>query len=798
MTTKQRRKILVLVIAICFAGATSVFALPRVEKIVRGDVNIKTEASKMTINASSGSIINYSSFDILKNESVFVTLPTVNSNILNRVTANDPSDLLGSLNCNGLFILVNESGIHVGPDAKINVGSLILSTRDISDSNFINGDYLFEKFSKEQLDMLLLNEGKITISDGGFGVLIAGAVENRGIITARVGKIALAGGDAIKLEIADGGLISIAINEGTASTIFDAEGKPITDKIDQIKNTGTLKADGGMVILKAESITDVFRNAINLEGYVSATRVEEKDGEVRLITEGDVRVDAEVEATRIVIGDEAEAVPENVLLEGGHLEAEESVRVLSDGDIKVNNIITTEESDIVLFADHDRDGVGEFTQEGGRIEAKGEGDIYIDGSGDMTIGELKTEKGSIKIGETLSPKRVIGLPEIVHARGKYLEVTAHEFYINSESRTTHLIKPEGSLLVEEVVHMDGEDLVALGFGGVGEVKYLETNNITLEVPRGDINTVCGVIIPGNQVKLSAQRIGSNDHPVGINADITYINRIQGDIDVSEMWGLGTTLFIRGPSPAAGSDPWGAVSYNKDSHLVLNAKKVTFPDPDPIYLYGNITFHNLLVTIPNKEIYFEPGKTYTFKGNTHIEGTTGFEGLIKLVSHEKGEAYYTDFRNPNRTDISYVSIQDAHNIGESIVTDSSISLGNVENIYTSFTLDDENLPLYFVPNRDMVGDENVQFYVQEGNNLYYFTPEGLYYMFAYQDSDGGETINWLPIYLEFIGANDGIDIEAALETGATFNYFLGNDPSKHRANIESYYRIIYGDLHPDLL
>ena len=669
MTNKQRRKILVLVIAIVFATGTSAFALPHVDKVVRGDVDIKTEEAKMTINASSGSIINYSSFDILENESVFVTLPTVNSKILNRVTGNDPSDLLGNLNCNGLFILVNESGIHVGPDAKINVGSIILSTRDISDSNFINGDYLFKKFSKEELDMLLLNEGHITISDGGFGVLIAGAVENRGIITARAGRIVLAGGDAIKLEIASGGLISVAIEEGVARTIVDAQGDPITD---QIKNTGTLKADGGMVILKAESITDIFRNAINLEGYISATRVEEKDGEVRLITSGDVRVDAEVEATRIVIGDEAEAVPENVALEGGRLEAEESVRVLSNRDIKVNNIIKTQEGDIVLFADHDKDGVGEFTQGSGRIEAKGEGDIYIDGSGDMTIGELKTGKGDIRIGETVFPDRIIGLPGIVHAQGRYLEVTAHEFYINSESRTTHLIKPEGSLLVEEVVHMDGEDLVALGFGDSGEVEYLEKNNITLEVPRGDINTAGGVIIPGNQVKLSARGIGSYDHPVGINADITYINRIQGDIDVSGMWGLGTSICIRGPAPSAGSDSWGAVSYNSGSHLVLEAEKVTLTGPDPTYLLGNITFHNLEVIIPNKEVYFEAGKTYTFEGNTHIEGAYGEH--VKLLSSEEGTYWYI---NPQgKLDISYAWVEDSYNLApQEIIMVESTNRGN---------------------------------------------------------------------------------------------------------------------------
>jgi len=50
---------------------------------------------------------------------------------------------------------------------------------------------------------MILNEGDITISDGGFGVMIAGAIENKGTIMARIGKIALAGGDKVRIEFVD-------------------------------------------------------------------------------------------------------------------------------------------------------------------------------------------------------------------------------------------------------------------------------------------------------------------------------------------------------------------------------------------------------------------------------------------------------------------------------------------------------------------------------------------------------------------------------------------------------------------
>lgn len=152
--------------------------------------------TKMVINAPDKTVMDFSSFNISKSYTVYVVLPNLNNGQLASFLARDLSGnasyINGTLNCNGLFVLTNTSGINIGDTGRINSQALILSTRDITNTNFVNGNYIFEKSIASQTDRLLLNRGTITISQGGFGVLIAGAIENQGVIVCPMGTIALA------------------------------------------------------------------------------------------------------------------------------------------------------------------------------------------------------------------------------------------------------------------------------------------------------------------------------------------------------------------------------------------------------------------------------------------------------------------------------------------------------------------------------------------------------------------------------------------------------------------------------
>jgi large exoprotein involved in heme utilization and adhesion len=50
---------------------------------------------------------------------------------------------MGGLTSNGSLFLINQNGVLFGDDAQVNVGSLVASSMDISNADFLNGNYQF-------------------------------------------------------------------------------------------------------------------------------------------------------------------------------------------------------------------------------------------------------------------------------------------------------------------------------------------------------------------------------------------------------------------------------------------------------------------------------------------------------------------------------------------------------------------------------------------------------------------------------------------------------------------------------
>ena len=71
-------------------------------------------------------------FGIGEGESVRFVQPSASSITLNRVTGGDRSGIFGNLNANGQVWLINPNGILFGQNARINVGGLLGTTRDIA------------------------------------------------------------------------------------------------------------------------------------------------------------------------------------------------------------------------------------------------------------------------------------------------------------------------------------------------------------------------------------------------------------------------------------------------------------------------------------------------------------------------------------------------------------------------------------------------------------------------------------------------------------------------------------------
>lgn len=121
-------------------AASQAYALPAGESIAAGSATINTVGADMTIDQSSQKLItNWDSFNIAGGESVTFNQPGSNAIALNRVNAAaGVSTIDGILRSNGQVWVVNPNGTVFGSTARVNVGSLLVSTTGITDDNFLN------------------------------------------------------------------------------------------------------------------------------------------------------------------------------------------------------------------------------------------------------------------------------------------------------------------------------------------------------------------------------------------------------------------------------------------------------------------------------------------------------------------------------------------------------------------------------------------------------------------------------------------------------------------------------------
>jgi filamentous hemagglutinin family protein len=272
-------------VAALFAASytSSPLANPTGAQVVAGTVNVNSPAAgQMNITQKTpNAIVNWNSFSIGSNEAVRIAQPSAASTLLNRVAGNDPSVIAGLLQANGKVFLINPAGVIFAPGSSVNVGSMIASTLNISDADFLAGNYHFVGASAAAVS----NAGSLTAQSGGTIALLGATVSNTGTVSARLGTVALGAGGDITVDFAGDGLTTLKINQGAASAL--------------IGNTGTLAADGGTVVMSAQTADALAGTVINQQGIVRAQSLSEHNGHILLDggTAGVTQVSGTLDAT---------------------------------------------------------------------------------------------------------------------------------------------------------------------------------------------------------------------------------------------------------------------------------------------------------------------------------------------------------------------------------------------------------------------------------------------------------------------------------------------------------------------
>ncbi len=235
--------------------------------VTAGAAAIQQAGGNLTVLQSTDrAIINWDAFSIGAGNSAVFQLPSASSAVLNRVTGATPSAIMGSLQSNGQVYLINPSGILIGPNASISVSSLVASTLNVADAQFMQGGALeFEGNSTAAVR----NFGSVT-ANGGNIYLLGAHVENFGTMTAKNGTVGLAAGQSIVLS--DGAHPQLKVR-ATAKSLGGTG----------VHNAGLIDAARAELIANGGN---VYGLAINNSGTIRATGVAAREGRVFLVADG--------------------------------------------------------------------------------------------------------------------------------------------------------------------------------------------------------------------------------------------------------------------------------------------------------------------------------------------------------------------------------------------------------------------------------------------------------------------------------------------------------------------------------
>ncbi len=271
-----------LAIPLVMSYGTNVSALPVGGVVTAGNGGISSSGAGTTITQTTPNmVINWQSFNIGRTETVRFVQPGSSSVALNRVVGENPSSIFGTLSANGKVFLLNPNGILFGQGASVNVGGLVASTLGITDSNFMAGNYTFVGNSSG----VILNQGSVN-ADGGFVALLGATVSNEGVISAKLGTVALAVGNAVTLDLAGDGLLNVTVNQGAVNALA--------------QNGGVILANGGNVLMTARSAGELLPGVVNNTGVIYAQTIENHNGTIRLMGDmqnGTVKVGGTLDAS---------------------------------------------------------------------------------------------------------------------------------------------------------------------------------------------------------------------------------------------------------------------------------------------------------------------------------------------------------------------------------------------------------------------------------------------------------------------------------------------------------------------
>ena len=327
-TKKWKRKLSAGVLLALSLGGTA-YAMPTGGQIQSGQGTIAQNGKNMTVTQQSGKMaVDWTQFNIARDEAVKFAQPGRDAVALNRITGGQKSVIDGALSANGNLFLVNPNGVVFGKTSSIEVGSLVASTAQLSDTfmkSFAGSTANLNLTIGEGNNSAILNEGTIT-AQGGLVALHAAQVENTGTISNPGGTVALAAAKQLTLSPDSDGKLNYAVDGELAQA--------------KALNSGRIQADGGYVVMTAKSADDVLGTVVNNTGTIEA-RTLRKDEKGQILLDGGQSGQVEVSGTLDASGTDEGQSAGSIKVIGQKTVVHDNTNLLAKGSVDGGKIETS-------------------------------------------------------------------------------------------------------------------------------------------------------------------------------------------------------------------------------------------------------------------------------------------------------------------------------------------------------------------------------------------------------------------------------------------------------------------------
>ncbi len=281
----------------------------------------------VTVNQTAPqAILNWQTFNVGSQTTVNFNQQASTWTALNRVVGNlGPSQILGRVRAPGQVLVINQNGIIFGGASQINVGSLIASSANITDTQFLaggiysaqsGGAYLPSftgaggKIVVEQGALITTNTPASVTSGGGFVLLMGTEVDNAGSITTPKGQTQLAAGDAFVLRKGYG------TDANQYSTTRGNEIAPLFaagSTSGTVTNTGLILAQQGDITLAGHAVTQdgilLSTTSVNQRGTIHLLNsASDATGSVTLTGNGISLILPELDSTDAALNSQRDAL----------------------------------------------------------------------------------------------------------------------------------------------------------------------------------------------------------------------------------------------------------------------------------------------------------------------------------------------------------------------------------------------------------------------------------------------------------------------------------------------------------